>query len=689
MTEKNLLQFEKSPYLLQHATNPVNWYPWCEEAFQRAEREHKPVFLSIGYSTCHWCHVMEKESFCDEEVADYLNRYFIAIKVDREERPDLDQIYMKACQALTGQGGWPLSIFLTPDKKPFYAGTYFPRESRFGRIGFLDLLHHIHQIWETRISEVRELSENLTRHLQVKAFPREEFSGESLKKFMELAAEQLEEAYDEEFGGFGSAPKFPSPHQLLFLMDLDHFSNSSRFRDKVIHTLLMMAAGGMHDHVGGGFHRYSTDRRWLIPHFEKMLYDQAMLLLAYSQAAAIYRIPFFQMIAVRIVHYLFSDMMKDQLFCSAEDADSEGEEGKFYLFTRAEVKQLLDEEEFEWFITLCPMEETGNFADPLHGTGSGRNIIHLNTKSGYLSKYHINNLHELYRKWLIIMEKLKSARSRRIRPLRDDKILTDWNAMIIGALARAGRLLNKPAWIRQAEKSLKKLQEIMWKNGRLYHRFREGEVAVPAFLDDYAFLLWAQLELYRATLNPIWLHSAQKLEHQIRSLFHDEKIGVYFFSSADNNELIRHIELYDGAIPSGNSMMLSNLLSLFHFTGNPMYDSLAEKMVPAWMHTMRDYPAGCTMALTGALLMMFPSRELIIASDHLQTNYLKKLRSIYDPSLFIVWVDKLNHEILTEIFDHNSYKMINNEITFYLCSNFTCDEPTNDFNLIFSKLLRD
>ncbi len=446
MSKPNRLINETSPYLLQHSNNPVDWYPWCDEAFQKAADEDKPVFLSIGYSTCHWCHVMEKESFEDEEVADLMNNVFVSIKVDREERPDIDHIYMMVCQMMTGSGGWPLSIIMTPDRKPFFAGTYFPKENRYGRIGFKELIRSIDNVWKTKRNDIIESADDITNYL--KQIYRKDSAANITEEIVDKAFDHFAKRFDDQYGGFGSSPKFPSPHNLMFLLRYWKKTGNQLALEMVTKTLTNMRMGGIYDHVGFGFHRYSTDKEWLVPHFEKMLYDQAMLIIIYSEAYTATGNCEFNKTAEEIIEYLLRDMDADNGgFYSAEDADSEGEEGKFYVWTKSELLDILGTEDADFATRLFNTTETGNFLEESTKKYNGTNILHLKKPLMNLSEDLGITYDELNLKIESIRKKLYDYRKNRILPFKDDKILLDWNALMIAALSIAGRSFNNKKYI--------------------------------------------------------------------------------------------------------------------------------------------------------------------------------------------------------------------------------------------------
>ncbi len=529
----NRLAEEKSPYLLQHAENPVDWYAWGEEAFELAKKENKPVFLSIGYSTCHWCHVMAHESFEDEDVARLMNDAFVNIKVDREERPDIDGVYMEVAQMITGRGGWPLTIIMTPDKKPFYAATYIPKEGRHNMLGMMDLVPRIKELWETDQANIDEVIGKIEQALSESSSPGHK--DDLTLADVDLAYSQLSQRFDEERGGFGSAPKFPSPHNLLLI--LRHWKRTGDERALYIaeKTLQSMRLGGLFDHLGFGFHRYSTDAEWLLPHFEKMLYDQASLMMAYTEAYQITKKQEYADVVRDISEYVTRDLTSPEgAFYSAEDADSEGEEGKFYTWTQNEIKDVLKEDVANIFLQVYNIHEEGNFEDEATRKTTGLNIPHLKqsidikTDSTNMSRQELEILLDNARTKLFI------RRERRVRPSLDDKILTDWNGFMIAALAKASVAIGEKKYLEVAEKALSFILETMLDEKRgLFHRYKDGDVAIGAFLDDYAYLVWALLEAYEATFKPEYLEQAKNLTLELIENFWDEEEGGFFFTGTN------------------------------------------------------------------------------------------------------------------------------------------------------------
>ena len=670
----NRLINEKSPYLLQHAHNPVHWYPWGEEAFSKAREENKPVFLSIGYSTCHWCHVMERESFEDEEVAKVLNQSFIAIKVDREERPDIDHIYMTVCQALTGQGGWPLSVFLTPEKKPFYAGTYYPKKSRWGRPGFIDLLKQIATKWTTERDQLIQTGEQIKNMIQPQLTLVN--PGEITQATLRQAFDDFRERFDNRYGGFGDAPKFPTPHNLTFLLRYYWATGENMALEMVEKTLQNMYRGGIYDHLGFGFSRYSTDQKWLVPHFEKMLYDNALLAIAYLEFAQVSGAREYAGVAEEIFTYVLRDMTSPEGgFYSAEDADSEGEEGKFYVWTPEEIKAVLGEQLGRIYCEAYDITERGNFEGKSIPNLINNNLEHLTHKAGL-------SIQELKQKLEEARQQLFKAREKRVHPYKDDKILTSWNGLMIAALAIGGRILQQPRYTQAAANALAFINKnLLRSDGRLMARFRDGEAAYPAYLDDYAFLIWGSLELYEATFEPLYLSHALELNRQMIDLFWDEAEGGLFFYGADSEQLIaRPKEIYDGALPSGNSVAALNLLRLARLTGETRLEELAARQLATFGGRVERYPAGFTFLLMAAQFALNPGAEIVIMGDP-ALDETRKMLQVLQQEVFLpnsVYLlaptGKAKNEIerlapkVREMPPHD-------RPTAYICQNYSCQAP--------------
>ena len=644
----NRLIQEKSPYLIQHAHNPVDWYPWSEEAFEKARREDKPIFLSIGYSTCHWCHVMAEESFEDQIVADLMNDVFISIKVDREERPDIDSTYMKACQMMTGSGGRPLNIVLTPDKKPFFAATYIPKETRYDRLGMKELIPRIKEMWQDRRDELIRSAENITSNLTRKKSEAETTTGEDLgKSTLDEAFVNLSSRFDELRGGFGTAQKFPTPHNLSFLLRYwkrTGFHEALRMVDK---TLEAMRLGGIYDHVGFGFHRYSTDREWLVPHFEKMLYDQALLIITYLEAYQATRKTEYLETVRDTIAYVLRDMTAPEGgFYSAENADSEGEEGKFYLWTKKEIEKLLAPKEAELAITVFNIKEEGNFKEESTGRRTGNNILHLkSTLPNIASKLDIL-LEDLTNRLEQVREKLLVARGRRVRPSRDDKILVDWNGLMIASLAKSAYALSDNGAADAAKKAADfVLARMVDSEGRLYHRYREGEAAIPGFLDDYAFFIWGLIELYQATFETRYLSNAIKLTEKMIDHFWDSKHSGFFLTADDaENLLVREKPTYDGALPSGNSVAMLDLILLSHITGKTNFEERTRQMIDTLSATISESPSAYTQLLIALDFAIGPSYEVVVVGNPKRNNtknMLDALRNRFAPGKVVLFKTQL------------------------------------------------
>jgi len=681
---KNHLSGSKSPYLLQHADNPVDWYPWGEEAFAKAKKEDKPIFLSIGYATCHWCHVMEHESFEDETVARLMNEAFINIKVDREERPDIDQVYMSVCQMLTGGGGWPLTIIMTPDKEPFYAATYIPKESRSGRIGMVDLIPRVRQLWDSDRDKILATSRQILAGLE-KMDTRS--AGGSLEpKVVDDAFTQLAGRYDATYGGFGSAPKFPSPQNLVFLTRYWSRTGNKSALQMVDHTLEQMRQGGVYDQIGFGFHRYSTDAEWLVPHFEKMLYDQAMLTMAYTEAWLATRNPVFERTVREIVAYVLRDMTSpDGAFYSAEDADSEGEEGLFYLWTLTEFEEILGKDDAAFAAAVWNVSAEGNYTDEVKGRRTGRNIPHLTenrvTAGGTLNMTQKEFEHRLQQ----VRTRLFDVRENRVHPLKDDKVLADWNGLMAAALASAGRVFDEPEWIRAAERATAFVfDEMQTSKGRMLHRYRDGEASIPSFLDDYVFMTTAMLELYEATFDPKYLEQALELQQQTLNLFWDTARGGFFFTAADNEELlVRQKEVYDGAIPSGNSMAADNFVRLARLTSDNEHLQKADDIFAAFAGEAGRLPSAHCQLMSALQRGLGPSLEVVIAGDRGAADtdaLLATVREMYLPNAAVLLVPPgPSGTAIRKLAPFaKAYEPVEGKAAAYVCQDFTCQLPTTD-----------
>ncbi|OPY52624.1 MAG: Cellobiose 2-epimerase [Methanosaeta sp. PtaU1.Bin060] len=669
----NRLISEKSPYLLQHAHNPVDWYPWCEEAFSQARQLDRPVFLSVGYSTCHWCHVMAHESFEDQAVADLMNDAFVSIKVDREERPEIDQVYMAAAQMMTGRGGWPLTVIMTPDKKPFFAATYIPKTGRFGQMGMLELIPKIKDLWRNHQRELQSSADKITGYLlDAQAAEADAQGKEPDASILARGYEGLSSVFDPENGGFGSAPKFPTPHNILFLLHYWQRSEDRGALEMAEATLGAMRLGGLYDHVGYGFHRYSTDASWSTPHFEKMLYDQALLAMAYTEAHQATRKPEYSQTAREILEYVLRDMTSPEGgFFSAEDADSEGEEGRFYLWTSRELKELLDKEEFQLMIRLFDLHEEGNFE-------KGRNVLRLRSSiedAAYVLKVTEKELRDRLE---VIRLKLFHARQKRARPLRDDKILADWNGLMIAALSKAAQALDEPQYAAAARKAADFiLTQMRPPGGGLFHIYKNG-AGVQANLDDYAFMTWGLIELYETVFDPVYLREALKLSDFMLQHFWDGTSGGLFFSPDDGEALLVHRkEIYDGAVPSGNSVAMLNLLRLSHLTGDPLWSQRAMALLRSFANAA-DGP-GHAMLLSALDYALGPVHDVAIVGDlhdGATDVLLRALRERFLPSKAVLLVN--GDEVRSIALFTMEMAQVEGRATAYVCSGSNCHLPTTD-----------
>ncbi len=676
----NRLADEQSPYLLQHADNPVDWYPWGEEAFNKAKKLDRPIFLSIGYSTCHWCHVMEHESFEDDSVAKLLNENFVSIKVDREELPEIDHLYMSVCQAMTGRGGWPLNIVMTPQKEPFFAGTYFPKDSRSGRSGMFQILPMITEAWTTKRDDIMTSVNQVKNYLdKINSKP----AGNNLsEELITSAYDQFRNGFDEEHGGFFRAPKFPSSHNLIFLMRYNYSYGNQLALDMVIKTLKQMRLGGIYDQIGFGFHRYSTDRHWLVPHFEKMLYDQAMIAMAYTEAFHITGDKIFESTTKEIFKYVLRDLTASNGgFYSAEDADSEGEEGKFYTWTKKEVEEVLGASLSKDFNNTFSIKYEGNFKDESSGKKNAQNIPHLNNFDFY-NQPSIESARK----------KLFDKREYRVHPLKDDKILSDWNGLMIAALARASIIFQEPSYLKAAKKSSEFVLNKISKDGKLLKRFRNNKAAINAHLDDYAFISWGLLEIYEASFEAEYLSKSIDLMNIMVDDYWDDKNGGFFLGSDQSEKLIvRTKTAYDGAIPSGNSVAVMNMLKLSRITGDVKWADLAEKTIRAFSEDIHRAPTGYTLMLSAFLFDTNKSKEIVIVGngkDDKTIEFINAIRSEYAPHKVLLLKDtSLNYNQLEQFANWTSTQYsIDEKPTAYICKNFACNQPTNNLKTALTLL---
>jgi len=678
---RNRLQNEKSPYLLQHASNPVDWYPWGEEAFENARREDKPIFLSIGYSTCHWCHVMAHESFENEEVARLLNENFVAIKVDREERPDIDKLYMAVCQVLTGSGGWPLTVMMTPDRHPFYAATYVPRESRPGMMGMLALIPGLGEVWRRERGKVLESAGEIVEALQ-----RMDQGGHGelpLDKVLREAYDDLHRRFDSRYGGFDSAPKFPMSQNSFFLLRYWRRYADPQALAMVGKTLQAMRQGGIYDHIGFGFHRYSTDAQWRMPHFEKMLYDQALLALAYTEAFQATGQAVYERTAREILTYVLRDMTAPAGgFYSAEDADTAGEEGAFYLWTAEELRQALEPEEAELLIRVYAIQDGGK-PQILHCPSS---FPELSTALGIPEG-------ELSEQLEYARQKLFLQRRKRVRPLRDDKILTDWNGLMIAAMARAASVFDDPTYIQAVREAVSFiLEKLCDSRGRLLHRWRDGEAAMPASLDDYAFLIWGLIEAYEATFEADLLQSALSLSEELTAHFWDNASGGYYYTPDDGEPLLlRQKESYDSAIPCGNAVAMLNLLRLARLTGRGELEERAVSTGQAFADPIRSVPAAHTQFMVALDYLAGPSAEVVIVGnpDGADTrDMLRELRRAFLPrTVILLSPDEGGKGELAGVAEFTrGMTSVDGRATAYVCRDFSCRQPTTDTAEMMARL---
>jgi hypothetical protein len=659
----NALIHESSPYLQQHAHNPVNWLPWGEDAFALARMQNKPIFLSIGYSTCHWCHVMERESFEDLEVAALINRYFIAIKVDREERPDIDAIYMHAAQMINGSGGWPLNLFLTPDRQPFYAATYIPKHSRFGRTGLIELAGRIGEMWQQDRARIEASAASIGRALSeniVMAAPGEMDAG-----LIDAAYAETAKRFDVTHGGFGGAPKFPTAQRLLFLLRYGALKRQPEATTMVAKTLTAMQCGGIHDQLGGGFHRYSTDSEWLLPHFEKMLYDQAMLMMVYVEGWQATGDDSFAATVRGIADYLLRDMRDPGgAFYAAEDADSEGEEGKYYLWRAAEIEAVLGKRA-PAFMRAYGVQADGNYVDEATHRRTGANILHR-------SEPIAPDAFRAERATLLAL------RGKRERPFRDDKVLTDWNGLTIAALAIAGRVLDEPRYLDAAAGAadfiLTRLRD---GEGGLLHSWRAGRAAIVAQLEDYTSMVWGLSELYEATLQPRWLEAALQLNATMLARFRGGQGGLY--QTAAGNELIaRPMEIFDAALPSGNAVAMQNLLRLSRLTGDAQLAAEAAALADHFAGIAQRAPAGVLHLLSGVLMAESPGREIVLAGERdsdAASAMLAAVRRHYRPNDVLLWQEPAIERLAP--FTKGQHA-VDGRATAYVCENFHCNLPVTN-----------
>lgn len=659
----NHLKNEKSPYLFQHAENPVDWYPWGREAFEKAKKKDCPIFLSIGYSTCHWCHVMAHESFEDEEVAELLNSHFVCIKVDREERPDIDSVYMAACQAVIGSGGWPLTAVLTPDQKPFFLGTYFPKHQQYGQPGLLELLQKIVTLWKNSRENLLKTGQQITELI---SGSRSSGQGIPGKEIGRRAVDLYKRQYDSKWGGFGRAPKFPAPHNLLFLLTYSVLEEDADALNMVRHTLTSMAKGGINDQIGGGFSRYSTDDKWLVPHFEKMLYDNALLTIAYLEVFGIVRDALYEDTARRTLDYVLRELTGPQgEFYCGQDADSEGVEGKYYLFTREEILNVLGSADGQEFCRIYDITAGGNFEGKSIPNRVGKNTCPWTADDRRLKK-------------------LYNYRLSRTSLHRDDKVILSWNSWMMIAMAKAAQVLEDSRYRKAAKAAHEFIRtSMMDRDRRLYLRWREGEAANAGQLDDYAAYGLALLELYRMDYEPSYLEEAVYIAEQMLDLFEDKEQGGFYLTASDGEALItRPKETYDGAIPSGNSAAAVLLSQLAGYTCNPLWREALERQNTFLAGEMKEYPVGHSYGLLAFLTALYPSRELVcVSSDEKLPGELKDyLKSAPVQNLWVIFKTGKNQTDLEKAVPFvKDYPVPDQGTMYYLCKNGACMTPEKDF----------
>jgi hypothetical protein len=704
----NRLARERSPYLLQHAANPVDWHAWNDEAFARARREDKPIFLSIGYSTCHWCHVMEHESFENVTIAAFLNEHFVSIKVDREERPDVDRVYMSFVQATTGQGGWPMTVFLTPDLKPFFGGTYFPPASRFGRPGFLDLLGELARVWKEDRPRVDEAATELTERLRAVATGAQPESEVGEPAALDAAVAQFQAAFDRRLGGFGQAPKFPRPSELLFLLREHARTGSQPALQMATATLRAMAVGGMRDHIGGGFHRYSVDAEWRVPHFEKMLYDQAQLVLAYLEAAQATGEDFHAAVAEDTLHYVLRDMTSlDGGFYSAEDADSvppehaadpqpHKTEGAFYIWSDADIAALLGEDA-EVARRRFGIEPGGNAPNDPQGEFTGKNLLYIAQPIADVAVRSGRSEAEV----LAVLERVRGtlfhARAGRPRPHLDDKVLTAWNGLMIAAFARAARVLPGSAsagtYRTAAAKAADFMHTTLWRpdSETLLRRYRDGDAAIEAYAEDYAYLIWGLLELLQATGEARWLEWAIALQRRQDHLFWDDTDGAWFSTTGnDPTVLLRLKEDYDGAEPSASSVSAMNVLTLAHLTGEAAYRAKAERTLARYGRRVGAAGRVIPMMLCALSQWHAPSVQVVVVGERTAQPVRELEREIarhYLPFAVQLPVDPdAGDDALRTRLPFVDGMQAHGGGAVYVCRDFTCRQPVSSVEALRSEL---
>ncbi|MCY4403954.1 MAG: thioredoxin domain-containing protein [Candidatus Poribacteria bacterium] len=678
----NRLIQETSPYLLQHAHNPVDWYPWGEEALELAKREQKPILLSIGYSACHWCHVMERESFENEEIAAIMNELFVNIKVDREERPDLDEIYMNAVQAMTRQGGWPMTVFLTPDLKPFYGGTYYPPEDRYGRPGFPKVMHAVAEAFNEKNEQVLEQADQITTQLSQMSNLVDPHEHELTEELMSKACQHYRSQFDSQYGGFGNAPKFPPSMGLPFLLRYWHHSGNANALEMVETTLQRMARGGIYDQLGGGFHRYSTDERWLVPHFEKMLYDNAQLVVAYFEAYQATQNTFYSDVGTETLDYVLREMYDAENggFYSTQDADSEGVEGKFFVWETYDVEDIVGEKNAEIFCEYYDITPRGNF--------EGENILHVQTPPDIFARKLGMDIDELEALLADGRQKLFEEREKRIKPGLDDKILTSWNGIMIRGMAMGYQLTGKPEYLTACEKSAEfVLTTLSQDNGLLLRTYRAGKSHLNAYLEDYSYFIAGLIALYEASFEPRWLTEAERLTHLMIDQFGDEEGNGFFFTGKAHETLIvQSKSAYDGATPSGASMAIHSLLRLSkHLDNSGFYDKAVETL-KLYFHQMDVMPSGSGQLLCELAFLLSTPKEIAIIGEKEDTKtegMLSALHRMYLPNKIVAFTDSTEGTTLPLLANKSQ---IDKSTTAYICEDYVCQTPTTDVDTFLEML---
>ncbi|MDQ3021161.1 MAG: thioredoxin domain-containing protein [Bacteroidota bacterium] len=701
MNNTNKLINEKSPYLLQHAYNPVDWHPWNEETFELAKKENKPIFLSVGYSTCYWCHVMEREVFENDEIAKLMNEYFVNVKLDREERPDVDRVYMSALQAMTGAGGWPMSMFLTPELKPFYGATYIPPKAKYGRAGFEDVITQIHDIWIKKEKEVIQSSEKITENLQksIESKVKDNEDNKLVKSILENAFNTIKKIYDDEYGGFGSGNKFPRPVVFNFLLDYYYHTKEFASLDMVSFSLNKMYEGGMYDHLAGGFHRYSVDNIWRVPHFEKMLYDQAQLITTYVNTYLVTKNKFYLFVAEDTAHYVLENLQsKDGAFYSAEDAESaldeskpkEKAEGAYNLWQKDEIEKILVKEDAEIFNFYFGVEHHGNTLNDPHEVFGTKNVLFVANDVFDTAKKFDKTPEEIAKIIDDSRSKLLQIRNKRPKPHLDDKILTPWNGLMISALANIYKVTDNKDYLNAAKDAIDFIRKNLFVKGKkiLLHRYRDGEARFDGTLEDYAYLILGLIDLYEATFEIEHLQFALELNEISIEMFYDKENGAFFDVGNEINDVIlKTKDIYDGAEPSGNSIQIMNLLRLGYMTDNKRYIEKAEASLKLFSNDLKRLPFSSPQLLCALSFYLYSPKEIIFSGIKDEEKFIdlkKSVDEIFIPNKVLLYASK---ELM------NISKFISNivsdesKLSVYVCENYQCNLPVNDLEEL-KKLLQ-